>query len=541
MRDAVECNNKYAVLKLIDKFGLKDTFLEDMKMEFLEHYLHSKISSQQGGAIKIDYTFMKQESWINLFIKFLENNEIKDLITHPAVSVFIEYKSRRFIKLHTLSLIMYLLLFVLPIGFTFFTTDENVKEICWITASVYSLIINLLSNPQGNKSIFASLFDLKVSFLDRVLLASTVLATTSLHLENHKQNLFEMHNLYKSFFIITILMGSIKLMLLFSAVYRTLAIYLYMLWTVTQTFFKMLGIFGLFTITFTICFCLSFKPNLNISSGNETASKQTIGTVENTTTMEQHPFVTTGLHSFVKTILMFGGEYEATELKYDNDYFTTALVGVFILMAIILYNFVNALAISDVQILRDKAEFFDLKLKILAMEKITTFLFKMGKKDISIRKWFLKKIIPQSDQVISAIHCYSEGSKLKTVSTNTQSKNELINIEVNQLVSKDIYGKLKGVLKKTLNVNENIRGSNERNELSTGKIFSGINELNKQAVAETGKLEAKLEKQEEEMKSKVLKLETKIESLTSLVENVTKTIKSIDKKFGDICKNDNGE
>lgn len=354
MRDAVEYCNKYAVLKLIDRNGLTDKFLENIKTEFLEHYLNSKICDS-NGAFKVDYQFMKQDSWIQLFMTFLENNDIKDLITHPVISIFIKYKSRQYVKLHIFSLMIFLLMFVLPIGISFcFGGKDKFKFVCWITASVF-LFLSFLSSRSNSdsgdnqtmSSMLFSLFVLDVSSLDRSLLISTIIATLFLFFDD----LF-WHNL---FFVVIVLAGSVKLMLLLSAVYRTLAIYLYMLLTVTRTFFKMASIFSFFVIAFTICFVSSYEYNnstLNrtFSATDDNSNLPHHGNSSATDDKSEHPFNSPGFHTLIKTTLMFAGEYEASELDYKESQFLTALIGLFVLTAIILYNFVNALAISDVQV-----------------------------------------------------------------------------------------------------------------------------------------------------------------------------------------------
>jgi hypothetical protein len=55
--------------------------------------------------------------------------------------------------------------------------------------------------------------------------------------------------------------------------------------------------------------------------------------------------------SFLKVTVMLGGEFEATNLNYRKFWFATAFVFAFVLSAFMLYNFINGLAIDDIQVI----------------------------------------------------------------------------------------------------------------------------------------------------------------------------------------------
>lgn len=72
--------------------------------------------------------------------------------------------------------------------------------------------------------------------------------------------------------------------------------------------------------------------------------------------------------TFLKLTIMLGGEYDASDLAIKNDTIKL-LVLIFVLTAILLYNFINGLAIADVQELKEKGVFLDLQFKIYSILK----------------------------------------------------------------------------------------------------------------------------------------------------------------------------
>lgn len=174
--------------------------------------------------------------------------------------------------------------------------------------------------------------------------------------------------------------------------------------------------------------------------------------------------------------------------------------------------------------MQQKAEFYDLRLKIIAMKNIQYFLNKIKGKEISIRSWYLMKIIPTTDEVISTMICELEGSKkVKREERNKSTKKSQENrkgISIKLSVSKDTYNELKGILKIKLNVgkgqnfeknidilifeisrlkknlNEKIKELDDKNANHMDGVFSGINDLMKA----NGKLEERIEKRDQDVK-----------------------------------------
>jgi hypothetical protein len=69
----------------------------------------------------------------------------------------------------------------------------------------------------------------------------------------------------------------------------------------------------------------------------------------------EHP-----LTSFLKVSVMISGEYEASQISYKRFWFGSVFLFVFIMNAFMLNNFMNGLAINDVQVVSKKLSIVNL-------------------------------------------------------------------------------------------------------------------------------------------------------------------------------------
>jgi hypothetical protein len=143
-----------------------------------------------------------------------------------------------------------------------------------------------------------------------------------------------------------------ELGILIAETFPSCSIFMIMIRKVAVTFLKVFFIILMYLMAFGFCFHLILKPDKS-----DFNSFDTIPT------------------SVVKIVTMFSGEFEAKELKMKSD-FSYFLFFAFILSIIVLFNFVNALAISDVQLCAAKAdaEILDLKIRVLRLRKHEKFL-----------------------------------------------------------------------------------------------------------------------------------------------------------------------
>ncbi len=118
-----------------------------------------------------------------------------------------------------------------------------------------------------------------------------------------------------------------------------------MLKTVAQTFLKTFHILTLFIISFTFGFHVIFyEKNLLIHGLNNTGYNR-----DDNNDFGFYDFDNWWM-SILKVTVMLGGEFEATSMDYKKFWFTSVFVFAFVLSAFMMYNFINGLAINDIQV-----------------------------------------------------------------------------------------------------------------------------------------------------------------------------------------------
>ncbi|XP_065365367.1 transient receptor potential cation channel protein painless-like [Calliphora vicina] len=146
--------------------------------------------------------------------------------------------------------------------------------------------------------------------------------------------------------------------------------HLLMLKAVFKTFVKSFLLYSFFIFTFTLCFYIQYdnKPPINEREKEDDFNRFS------------NPLV-----AFTKTILMFTGEFDASSLELDS-YYKYSLFLSFVLFAVILFNLLNGLAVSDTQAIRNQAEFNDILCRIDALSRsgIYNCQFKWLNKAISL-------------------------------------------------------------------------------------------------------------------------------------------------------------
>ncbi|KAL1506300.1 hypothetical protein ABEB36_005690 [Hypothenemus hampei] len=127
-----------------------------------------------------------------------------------------------------------------------------------------------------------------------------------------------------------------------------------MLKTVSFNFFKFLIWYSLLIVAFALSFYLLFTPNVpKLDSGTDI-------TITNSTEKESdddESFANPG-RSVFKTIIMLTGEFDASSINFEKFPIISKLMfALFIFMiAIILLNLLNGLAVSDTQLIKNDAE-----------------------------------------------------------------------------------------------------------------------------------------------------------------------------------------
>lgn len=404
----VSINNEYAMLKLLEKgyyLGYEDGYGINkdgnwINAKVFEQFLDSRVTTINGCAsstkkdddrgIQIDYTFLispemrpitmnKDENGQRLIFNdgmaplewLLTNEKLRHLITHPVLSTFINLKSHKFSQIYSLNLYMFCVFYVLPFMLVFVhydpqeDTDTDVLKIL-LPAAIATFYLTIRESIQffwiiDNKLEY---FKKKSNKLEMLMIFTSWWLLIALL--NHKYHSYQVSSAF------IILFGAIELLSILP--YSSLSIYMFMLKEVTITFLKFFTIFILIILAFTFSFYAILKPIKHIHENRVITTNETLSTTSSEAVFKNfaNPFT-----SFIKTILMFAGDFSVDPYKLDS-FWKQILFLCFVLTAFILYNLINGLAISDIQKLKDDAEFLNLKQRIrttVDCEKISCNLF----------------------------------------------------------------------------------------------------------------------------------------------------------------------
>ena len=146
-------------------------------------------------------------------------------------------------------------------------------------------------------------------------------------------------------------------------------IYVNMFTTVMRTYALILASYFFFILVFAFSFWLIFSPRHDESQGVTTSTATTVSTPTNTSDScccnnnggsgaEEHPnapFDTISL-SLVKTIVMFAGEMDYTDIVFNHWVGYVIWVLFVFLLVIVLMNILNGLAVSDIGKIREEVD-----------------------------------------------------------------------------------------------------------------------------------------------------------------------------------------
>jgi len=157
----------------------------------------------------------------------------------------------------------------------------------------------------------------------------------------------------KHLFVFAILLGWLELVLILGRL-PVLSVQTEMLKKVSLTFLRYMAGYIVLILAFAISFYILFKEN---EEGDEVV-------------LFANPFI-----SLVKTIVMFAGEFDVSDLPFDTLPGTSHVIFMLFVffVAIVLLNLLNGLAVGDTRNVRDDAEVLSLKARV----KLIGYIFRL--------------------------------------------------------------------------------------------------------------------------------------------------------------------
>lgn len=281
------------------------------------------------------------------------SHELKQLLKHPVIMTFLYLKWYHIRLFFYINLGLYLTFFVSLLTYIMFGYNNMTNKEYPVVVNISYVVllityINLLVRELGQLFIYRLRYFLSFeNWLEIVLLVVTLMIL----IEKNKETTI------RQLSAVAIVLSAIELLLLFGQ-FPSLSTNIMMLRTVSYTFFKLLLWYSILLLAFAFSFYTLFQEKQNKYKPKPDDDDE-----------EQNFFLDPGM-SLLKTIVMLTGEFDAASIKFSSYPIISHLIFVsfVFLIAIVLFNLLNGLAVSDTQIIKNDAELYD---QILRVEHIS--------------------------------------------------------------------------------------------------------------------------------------------------------------------------
>lgn len=365
---------------------------------FLDDCITTNTQNRMGDEeheINIDYTFLMAPKVRNVAVNDVTENtfaeeiaplsyisnssDLRPLIKHPVLSSYL------YLKWQKLSFLFYANLLVFSIFLVSFIT----------------YIVLCQSIPEENKSDSSAYsFFFNVSFLGIIILTTREIFQCFLSFKHYFMDLvnwFEIVLICLAWIVllgpnlpedttrilraVTILFVATEFLQLVGTLpILSVSTHMVILKKVSVTFLKSIALYSILLFAFALCFYTMFggTPESN-NNATETASPATDGNGCKTNNDDEaadefNSFGYPGI-AIIKTFVMLTGEFDASSLNLNNASYCIIFVMFVFLITIVLFNLLNALAISDTQIIKNDAELTDLTQRIAVLACYERIIF----------------------------------------------------------------------------------------------------------------------------------------------------------------------
>ncbi len=284
MVDVMRYNYDYAALKLIEKFGLRCEFIDEINEKILKNFLNAQVKIVDCDTVEVNYEFLAEDDENKSLLK-LKNSELSTLIKHPVLAAYIELKSGRFRSSQRWNFFAFLVFFVGLSFLGFLLKSFNVHEVwsatclgiaCLYLATREGFQIYFIWEDVKRDYDFTSILILKetltlyISALSNVaevfLIFFTALSTVTV--------LLDWDHLFRIAFSLTILLGALELSFLLTAAFSSsFGIYFFMLKNVSITFGRIIIFFFIIILAFGFAFHVVFHDAGDDSEADDATDK----------------------------------------------------------------------------------------------------------------------------------------------------------------------------------------------------------------------------------------------------------------------------
>lgn len=266
-----------------------------------------------------------------------KSSDLKQLLTHPVIVVFLTMKWRQYNWLYWVNLAFFFYfagLFLLHIVADYYKiSDHPFFSMCTYYLLTIVLILSFLRELFQLCTQTLKYFKSIDNYLELALMGITFFLLLDLDIPNLYQRKRELWS-------VSIILLSFELMAMLGR-HPYFSTRVVMLKTVCYNFFSAFLSYSLLIVAFATSFYILFDTDTN---AQDEVNEENFGNLGK---------------SIFKTIVMLTGEFDSSSINF-NSFFISKVLFVFfiIMMNLILLNLLNGLAVNDTQAIRNDAELF---------------------------------------------------------------------------------------------------------------------------------------------------------------------------------------
>ncbi|XP_058832111.1 transient receptor potential cation channel protein painless-like [Topomyia yanbarensis] len=292
------------------------------------------------------------------------SSDLKHLLKHPVISSYVLIKWLR------LSLYFYINLVICTLFFLAFTCyivrcygQEDVDR--WIK-ELLRIICLLGTTYMALREIGQMMLHVKMYFasIENWMEITLIIASYTVLLKEFQSEARQIIS------AVVILLSAVEFTLLVGTLpVLSISTHMVMLKTVSKNFLKSLILYSIILISFAFCFYTLFNVN---NAGNTRSSNSTPKEENDEPQEEEDKFNTfAGIGTaLLKTVVMLTGEFEAANIKFQINGVSYLIFLLFIFfVAIVIFNLMNGLAVSDTAAIKAEAELIGLSQKVDVISK----------------------------------------------------------------------------------------------------------------------------------------------------------------------------
>ena len=309
-----------------------------------------------------------------------DSEKVKNAIDHPVLITYLEIMDKKFARYNKYNFYIFVIFWAMLL--------ISIEISLYFNYFAFYLYVPCISFVGVRESIQLILFG-KLYFRSVVnwIEFSIVLSGIVGFCDGFREDKTIFHVSTAILIIITVL----ELILLWSKIWKYILITMSMFLRVTIMYGKLITIFSLVLIGFSLSFILIFSPTIQegfseMQNATNDSLKKKDEVKDKDTDLNEFK---SNQMTFLKVLIMLTGEFDASNIEIKNlPRFIFFMVFVFVAVAV--FNFMNALAIEEVDGLKKGAEYFILKEKLKTICNYECHLPLMKVHLMCLEKFFLK-------------------------------------------------------------------------------------------------------------------------------------------------------